>query len=643
VAKLKHLFDSIKIGEMVVKNRIIMPAMGINFGCDSNGSLTEQMRDYMGARAKGGTGMMIIGGGAIHETGVDLQSCPRLWLDEVIPSLKMVTDKVHNYGTKIGMHLYHSGGQADHERRVAPSPIAPLAIIKGIPRALSLEEIRMFITLYGESAKRCREGGFDFVEIHGSHGYLISEFLSPHFNKRTDAYGGSFQNRIRFLLECIESIKKIAGSDFPVGVRINGDDFLKGGWQLDDAKKLAPLLKDKGADYLSISGGIYGTAPLTIASMYEKKGYLVYLAEEIKKVVSIPVVAVGRIKDPIYADEIIKNGKADIVAIGRALIADPDFANKAERGDLNDIRPCLGCCLGCIENVWKNQEASCVMNPEVGREHILKEVKKVEIAKSILVVGAGPAGLAVARMASLRGHRVIIIDEKGYQGGLLKYASIPPKRQEIGGLVDYYQRQLNNLKVEIRLNTSLSKRLIDELNPDVGIICTGSLPKIPGLEGLFDTEMDLHTHLDVLDGSENTGDKVIILGGSQIALQTADFIAVMGKEVVVLNRDKHFAPQMAANDRFYLRERLKVPNIKLYKNVIIQEILPYGIVFASKNKKIKLDGYKDIIIAEGMQAIRKPMDLFKDKEIEIHVIGDSKDPRTILETQAEADELGRTI
>ncbi|HDR15216.1 MAG TPA: NADH:flavin oxidoreductase, partial [Desulfobacteraceae bacterium] len=353
---------------MLVKNRLVMPPMSVNFGVDEEGFVTEQHWEYLAARARGGTGMIVVGGGAVHPSGLDLPKMPPIWDDRFIGPLKKMTEIVRGAGARFGMQLLHGGRQAYHGHRVAPSAIPALAVIKGVPRELAPEEIRKMVSAHGDAARRCREAGFDFVEIHAAHGYLISEFLAEHSNHRSDAYGGSFENRIRFLLEILEDIKAKAGGDFPVGVRINGDDCVGVGWGIDDACRLAPVLQDRGADWLHVSAGIYGSSPVTIPSMYIPQGCFVHLAEEVKRTVSIAVIAVGRIKNPEMADRIVKEGRADMVAMGRAHLADPDLARKAMAGELSAIRPCIGCCKGCIEQALALQESTCVMNPEVGRE-----------------------------------------------------------------------------------------------------------------------------------------------------------------------------------------------------------------------------------------------------------------------------------
>lgn len=642
---LKYLFSPIKIGTMEVKNRLVMPPMGINFGVDEGGYVTDQLKAYFAARAKGGTGMMIVGGAAVHPTGLDLPKLPRIWADEYIPAFREMTDAIHQYDVKFGIQLLHGGRQCYHGKGVAPSPLPAQGVVRGTPRELTTPEIGEMVEAFGDSARRSEEAGFDFVEIHGAHGYLVTQFLALNSNKREDAYGGSFENRIRFLLEAVRDIKKKTSPDFPLGIRINGDDFIKDGWIIEDAKRIAPILEREGAAYLHITAGIYGSYPpgISIPSMYARQGVFIHLAEEIKKVVSIPVIGVGRIKNPEHADRIIKEGRADMVSMGRAHLADPELANKARLGNIADIRPCLGCCLGCVHNVFSLEAATCVMNPEVNREYLFKGHKKVANPKKILVIGAGPSGLAVSRLAAIRGHKVIVCEQKMHVGGMLRLASIPPGRSEFMELIDYYQRELEKLCVEIRLNVLIDDDLVDSIKPDTIVLATGSLPEMPQIEGLFDTDMDIHTVVEVLKGEVSLGDRVIVLGGNQVGLETADFLAGKGKEVVVLHRDGHFAIEMAANDRVFLIERLKQQNVKRYKGVSIKRFLPQGVLFRVGDKEIRLDHFEDMVLSEGMRSIRTLADLFKRKGLEVYFIGDAKNPRSLLESQSEADELGRSI
>lgn len=622
---------------------MVMPPMSVNFGVDKEGFITEQHYKYLEARARSGTGMIVVGGGAVHPSGLDLPKMPPIWADHFIDALKKMNDIIHQYNVKIGMQLLHGGRQAFHDERVAPSPIPAQGVVKGIPRELTNSEIKGLVEAHGDAARRCLEAGFDFVEIHGAHGYLISEFLAKNSNKRQDEYGGPFENRIRFLLEVLNDVKKKTGSNFPVGVRINGQDYVPDGWTINDTKKIAPILEQFGADWLHISAGIYGSFPVTIPSMYSEQGCFVHLAQEVKGKVNIPIITVGRIKNPELADRIIKEGWADMVAMGRAHLADPEIAAKSRNGNLADIRPCIGCCKGCIDRVLSLEEATCVMNPEVGREYSLKGIKQAAQSKKILVIGAGPAGLAVSRMAALRGHKVIIAEESGYLGGIARLAAIPPGRSEIMDLINYYKRELDNLHVKISLNVKLDKKFIASINPAAVIIATGSLPSIPQIEGLFNTDMKLHTIFDVLEENSLIGDRIIILGGNQAGLEVADFLSEKDKKVVVLHRYNHFAEEMAPNDRTYLMERLKRLNVQLFKKVVIKAFNKKGIIFDNKNKMVILDNFTDLVLSEGMRSIRKASELFADTDIKVYTIGDAKSPRSLLESQAEADEVGRSL
>ena len=642
---LEHLFTPIKIGEMEVPNRLVMPPMGINFGIDDQGYVTDQLTEYFVQRAKGNTGMMIVGGAACHPSGLDLPRLPRIWDDKHIPGFKKMTDAVHKYDVKFGIQLLHGGRQASIENKVAPSPLPSQGVVKGIPKELTIKEIEEIVAAFGDSARRSEEAGFDFVEIHGAHGYLVTQFLGLNSNKRTDRYGGEFNNRIRFLLEVLNDIKNKTSKSFPVGIRFNGDDYIKDGCSIEDAKRIAVILEKEGADYLHISAGIYGshTPGITIPSMYAKPGLFIHLSEAIKKIVSIPVIGVGRIKDPEHADRIIKEGKADMVSMGRAILSDPEIAKKAQSGKLSDIRPCLGCCIGCVKQVFALLEASCVMNPMVGREYLFKDEKKPVEQKKILVLGAGPAGLAVSRRAAIRGHEVMLCEESGYLGGMVRVASKAPGREEMGELIDYYQHELDKLEVEIRLNTSVDLELVESMNPDAVIIATGSQPKIPIIKGLFKSEINKHSAIEVLEGEVTVGDRVIVLGGNMVGLQIADFLGEKGKTVAVLHQGKHFAEEMSGNDRVFLRERLKTENITLHKNISIVSFLPNGIIFEVDNKEIRLEGYKDIVISMGMESVKNVKNIFKQKDIQLYIIGDAKNPGLTLDAITEADEIGRSI
>jgi NADPH-dependent 2,4-dienoyl-CoA reductase/sulfur reductase-like enzyme len=329
--------------------------------------------------------------------------------------------------------------------------------------------------------------------------------------------------------------------------------------------------------------------------------------------------------------------------MGRAQLADPEIAAKAQAGRLEEVRPCIGCCVGCIHAVLALEPGGCVVNPDVGREYQLGDLQPAESPKRVLVVGAGPAGLAAARMAALRGHTVTVVEQRGRIGGVARLAAIPPGRGEVWDIVDFLQRELDRLKVEIRLNAAVDDSALDALRPEVAVLASGSLPEMPVITGLIQTRMTLTTVVDVLGGRSLAGDRVIVLGGGQAGLVLADFLAEKGKEVAVLNRRPHFAEEMSSNDRFYLRERLKRDGVRLYKRVAIQRFLADGVEFKSAGEAHRLEGFDTVVLAERMTPIREAAAHLKQRGIALHVVGDAKNPRTLMHCLSEGEEIGREI
>ncbi|WP_044348795.1 FAD-dependent oxidoreductase [Dethiosulfatarculus sandiegensis] len=640
---LEHLFSPVKLGEMTLNNRLVLPPMSINFGVDEEGFVTEQHWEYLKARAKHGPGMIVVGGGAVHKSGLDLPRMPRVWHDKFIGKLSRLVEELAPYESRLGMQLLHGGRQAYLAEKVAPSPLPSLGVVREIPRELTRNEIQDMVLAHARAAGRCKQAGFDFVEIHAAHGYLISEFLAPLSNLRDDDYGGDFTGRTRFLLEILEAIKQETGPEYPVGVRINGEDYIENGWDLYQCLMLAPILEQAGADWLHISAGIYGSFPITIPSMYAKHGCFVHLAKAVKQTVQIPVICVGRIKDPRQADAIIANGEADLVAMGRAQLADPALTEKARKQEFSRIRPCIGCCKGCIDRALALEESTCVMNPEVSREYMLGELKPASQSRRIVIIGAGPAGLACARLAALRGHHVTILEEQAQAGGLARVAALAPGRGEINDMIQYYLAENKRLGVDLCLGARVDQATVQGLAPDKIVLTTGSLPAMPQIQGLFDTEMEMHTVLDAFEPSAPLGNNVLILGGGVAALTLADHLAQNGRRVVVLNRFDHYAPEISANDRTYLRENLKRPEICLYKRVVIKKFFDNGLMFEAQGQRHLLEDFTDLVLAEGMKPMLEAARVVENLGAEVFTIGDAKSPRTLLDSQTEADELGRSL
>jgi hypothetical protein len=425
---------------------------------------------------------------------------------------------------------------------------------------------------------------------------------------------------------------------------MNGEDYIDDGWGMDEALRLAPALEQNGADYLHVSAGVYGSRQLTIPSMYVEQGCFVHLADAVKRRVAIPVVAVGRIKSPEMADAIIRDHRADMVALGRSLLADAQWPDKAKSGSVRAIRPCIGCCLGCIHTVLKLEPGGCVVNPDVGREYLLPAgIEPAAEPKTCLVVGAGPAGLAAARMLALRGHTVLVCEQQTEVGGALRLASKPPGRGELMDILDYFVEELARLKVAVRLNSPVAEELLQAFNPDDVILATGSLPDTPMIKGLYQTNMQVCTVTELLSEALDVGDRVLVWGGNQAGLVLADHLAARGKRVTVLHRREHFGEEMSGNDRYYLRERLKRAGVTMYKNVRVQSFLADGVRFRVDDRAMELREFESLVLADTFVSLREASNLIKPHRARVHFIGDAKSPRHLMFAISEGEELGRTL
>jgi 2,4-dienoyl-CoA reductase-like NADH-dependent reductase (Old Yellow Enzyme family) len=665
---LEHLFQPLKVGRMEIANRIMMPGMAAGMVLDDDGEAAPEMVAYYLERAANRPGMMGIGAAAVVPSRIKRSNPLAIDDDRHIFSLAAFVAAVHRHDTRFGIQLWNGGNQAGDGEQLSPSGIpanarAAYDATGSTPtlKVLDLDEIRHVVRCYADGAERCLKAGFDFVEIHAGHGYLISNFMSPHFNRRTDQYGGSFENRTRFLLEILSEVKARVGDRMAVGVKMNGDDFMEDqGWTLADACRIAPVLERKGADYLSISAGIMGAPRLTVPPLYEKQGCFADLAAAVKRQVRIPVAAVGRIKDPIMADALVRDGQADIACMGRAIIADPDLVGKAREGRLAEIRPCLAECRGCIDQqmrtIMRGQriESSCIVNPRVARELICIDIEgeRKDAPRRILVVGTGCAGLEAARRSAFSGHNVMLCEQRGWIGGQLRFAAMMPGRHEIGDIVPWYQRQLSGLGVEVRLNHAADSALLAAIRPDVVVVATGSRPVVPqDLPGLpRDTPwIDIVTADDLLEHRIAVGENVLVLGGDQIGMEIADYLADGKRCVTVAETAAHFAAKLALNDRWYLIGRTIKKQVKRVKNV--RALAPHaerGIALITAEGREVLPQIDTIVLASQRQPERGFAEIARAAGYETHVIGDaadmeSEDSGTIFANIAQAYHLARRL
>jgi len=650
--KYKNLFQPIQIKGLILKNRIVMAPMSTQFA-SADGSVTEQLIDFLEERAKGGVGMIITGYTFI-DSKLSKASVNQLssYCNAMSPGLNTLVESIKPYGTKIFLQLCHAGRQTD-KNVIGQIPVGASTIVNEegvkITRELTLEEIKEIIEMFGLAAKRAKQAGFDGVEIHGAHGYLINQFMSDYTNKRTDEYGGDISGRMRFPLSVLSKVREYVGKKYPVGFRINGSDYLefKGGRfeskgiTLTIAKKVAKMIEKNGGDYLHVSAGIGETAENAIQPMYFPRGYNVHLAKAIKKEVGIPVITVGSITDPDMAEEIISSGKADLVALGRALIADPYFPEKVFSGRKEEILRCIRC-NECAYRTGNLKKLRCSINPRVGNEKKFI-FTPTEQKKRVVVIGGGPGGMESARVAALRGHKVILIEKEGQLGGKLLPASSPSFKKDLRTLIDYYLRQMNHPNVKVILNQEASLEMIEELNPQVVILATGSeqiLPNIPGV-----SSENVLSSLDVLTGKVDLdGEKVVVIGGGNVGCETAIFLAEMGKEVAIVEVLKGLLldEDNELNKRGLMR-KLNESDVKAFTGCYIDNISKEGVFIKNGKDKLKFINADSIILATGFDSRIELHEKLKCRFKNIYCVGDCVKPRRIFNAVQEAAFVANSI
>ena len=633
------LASPLMVGDLELKNRMAVAAM-VTCYCDDDGMPTEQYIAYHEARAQGGFGLIVTEDYAVDPAGRGFW-CAGLWKDEQIAPHRELTERVHAAGAKVFAQIYHCGRQTA-SALIGTQPVAPSALacpaMGEVPRALTRDEIRTIVGQFGDTALRAKQAGFDGVEIHGAHGYLIAEFLSAYANKRTDEYGGPLRNRLRFALEIIADIRGKCGAGYPVSFRISADEYVIGGRDIAETVLICRELEAAGIDLVHVSAGTYESAWAIIPPLGRPYAWLAEFGAQVKQAVTIPVQLVGRIKDPELAESLLQAGKADLISFARGSLADPDLPRKYLEGRSDEIRQCIGCNQGCISILFTNQPIRCLVNPSLGYEGA-REIQPAATPRKVLVIGGGPAGLEAARGARLAGHEVVVHERQAQLGGNFLVGAIPPGKGELTSYITWLGEELGRLGVPVRLNSEVTADLVAAERPEVVVYAAGArhaTVPIPGIGTAGVVEA-----CDVLTGRVTTGGSVVVAGGGMIGSETALYLASLGRQVTIVDQLPGVALEEDSARRYYLMKEFDRYHVRTVTSATITEITDEA-VMVEQDGAVRVLPCDTVVIALGMTPDTDALAAIR-QVAEVVVVGDAVEASDGLKASREGFACGLTL
>lgn len=642
----RKLLEPTAIGPVQLRNRIAMPPMTMAYASETDG-VSETDIAYFTQRARGGAGLIMVGGVCVEgRLGKLLVPGPLHCLDrdEQIEGFARLAEAVHAHGARIAVQLYHAGRQTSLDKTGGEQPVSASEVdtmfmgVLPMPRAraLSVAEIEAIEDAFAEAARRAKEAGFDAVLIDGGAGYLIAQFMSPFVNRRTDSYGGTLEGRMRFPLRILEKTRARVGADFPLLFDLPADELLEGGIRPAEACAMARMLEEAGVSAFRIHVALYETYQYVVPPACVPRAVHARLGRQIKEAVREAKVMVGhRVNDPLLAERLLEEGCADIVLMGRALIADPELPKKAGEGRLGEIRPCIGCNIGCVGRIVVGLPATCTVNPAVGKEREWR-IEPASRRKRVLVVGGGVGGMEAARTAALRGHEVVLVEKQDRLGGWAALGCLPPHKEEILGLLRYYESELARLGVRIELGKEVSEREVLDRQPDAVVVAAGSTALTLDVPGAQASHV-VHA-ADVLAGKADTGERVVIVGGGQTGLETAEFLVEKGKKVTVVEMLPEVGADMEFITKVFLLERLARSGVTILASRKVDAITERGV--QAGGELLRTD---TVVVAVGLKPNRGLAEVLKGKVPELYEIGDCVKPRRLLDAIHEGAGASRAI